>query len=170
MKQILEGVRTQARKGFVNSIVTGSAELSPAFNSVEVHDLAPLLSKALDQATPAEIVTFYRRYSDAGIGLAITSGGLFMEGNHMYFILANNRTLPSEGMNQNMVYELDPVDNPLLPISRTSFRADFLPQTAVVPEEERRPWHYIDAGRVLVLDLQQLQRELRTAPAAGHHH
>jgi hypothetical protein len=159
MRQVLDGIRTQARKGYVNAIATGTPELVPAFNKIESQVLAPLLSKALEQAKPDEVVTFYRRFSDSNIGMAITSGGLFVEGTQMFFVLANNRTLPSAGMNQNMVYELDPVDSPLLPITRTGFRVDFSPHTSVVPSDERRDWYYIDEGRVIVVDLRQLARE-----------
>src|SRR5687767_3356510 len=77
MRQVLDGIRTQARKGYVNAIATGTPELVPAFNKIESQVLAPLLSKALEQAKPDEVVTFYRRFSDSNIGLGITSGGLF---------------------------------------------------------------------------------------------
>jgi hypothetical protein len=133
---------------------------------MEIQTLAPQLSRALAQARPEELVTFYRRVSDATVGLAITSGGLFVRGDQLYFVLANDRTLPSEGMNQNMVYELDPVDSPLVPISRTGFRASFEPGAAMVPDRERHPWQYIDQGRVVVLDLAYLTHEgTPSAPA-----
>ncbi len=74
-----------------------------------------------------------------------------------------NKFTCSQGINQNMVYELVLLDNPLLPISRTSFRAIFVPTTTIVPADELWPWPYIDQGRVMVLDLVQLTRELRVS-------
>lgn len=157
----LNGVRIQSRKSVVPSIITGDATLVTAFSKEEQTLLARHLSQALAEAKPEEVVTFYRRVSTATVGLAITSGGLFVHDQHLYVILANDRTLPSEGMSQSIVSEIDPVENPLLPISRTSFRVTFVPATSMVPEDERWPWPYIDPGRLVVIDLVQLAREMK---------
>lgn len=161
LRHILAGVRIQPRSSYVPSILTGETPLALAFSKEEQALLAPHLSRALAEAKPEELVTFYRRVSTSTVGLAITSGGLFVHGQHLYVILANNRTLPSEGMSQSIVSEIDPVENPLIPISRTSFRATFVPATSLVPEDERWAWPYIDKGRVVVLDLVQVVREIK---------
>jgi hypothetical protein len=167
IQQVLGGVKTQSRKSLLPSILTGKTELVAAFSKEEQAFLAPRLSQALAEAKPEELVTFYRRISTAAVGLAITSGGLFVHGHHLYFILANNRTLPSAGMDGTIVSEIDPVENPLLPISRMSFRATFEPATSVVPEDERWTWPYIDQGRVVVLDLAQIARDRRALNQPG---
>ena len=168
IQYVLNGVRIQSRKSFVPSILTGEASLVTAFSKEERTFLAPHLSQALAEAKPEELVTFYRRVSTSTVGLAITSGGLFVHDRHLYVILANDRTLPSEGMSQSIVSEIDPIENPLLPISRTSFRATFVPATSMVPEDERWPWPYIDPGRLVVIDLVQLAREMKLqAPIPG---
>lgn len=161
MRYVLHGMRIQSRNSFVPSILTGEASLVAAFSKEEQDVLGPRLSRALAEAGPDELVTFYRRVSTPAVGLAITSGGFFVHGRHLYVILANNRTMPSEGMSQSIVTEIDPVDSPLLPISRTAFRATFVPATSMVPEDERWLWPYIDQGRVVVIDLIQLARDLR---------
>lgn len=161
IQHVLNGVRVQSRKALVPSIVTGEAPLVPAFSQEERIALAPHLSQALARARPEELVTFYRRISNASVGLAITSGGLFVHGQHLYVILANDRTLPSEGLHGVVVSEIDPIDSPLLPISRKSFRATFEPATSIVPEDERWAWFYIDEGRVVVLDLVQVDRDIK---------
>ncbi|TKB81865.1 MAG: hypothetical protein E8D44_13365 [Nitrospira sp.] len=167
IRHVLQGVRVQSRNSFVPSILTGEASLGAAFSKEEQDFLGPHLSQALAEAKPDELVTFYRRISTSAVGLAITSGGLFVHGRHLYVILANNRTKPSEGMSQSIVAEIDPVDSPLLPISRTAFHATFEPATAIVPEDERWVWPYIDQGRVVVIDLVQLGRDMRSpAPRA----
>jgi len=164
LRHILAGIRIQSRNSFVPSILSGGASLVVAFSKEEQALLARHLSQALAEAKPEELVTFYRRVSTSTVGLAITSGGLFVHDRHLYVILANDRTLPSEGMSQSIVSEIDPVENPLLPISRTSFRATFVPGTSMVPEDERWPWPYIDPGRLLVIDLAQLAREMKLQP------
>lgn len=161
IRHVLNGIRVRSRSSFVPSIITGEASLSPAFSTDEQAVLGPHLSQALAEAKPDELVTFYRRVSTPAVGLAITSGGLFVHGRHLYVILANARTLPSEGMSQSIVSEIDPVDSPLLPISRSGFRASFAPATTMVPEDERWLWPYIDQGRVVVIDLVQLGRDIR---------
>ncbi|WP_447603262.1 hypothetical protein [Nitrospira sp. Nam80] len=163
MMDILRGVQTVSRQGVLKSLVFNRADQGPAFSSMEIRLLAPKLSAALSKAKPDELVTFYRRISDENVGLGITSGGLFVQDQQLYFVLANNRTLPTSGMGQNMVYALDPVDTPLLPIARLDFRAAFTPGTALVREEERISWPYIDDGRVLAIDLTQLHRDIRSA-------
>lgn len=167
MQYVLSGVKTQRRGSFLPSVLTGEEALIQAFSREEQSFLAPHLTQALEQAKPDELVTFYRRISTSTIGLAITSGGLFVHGPHLYFILANARNLPSEGLSQSIVSEIDPIDSPLIPISRTSFRASFEPITSVVPEDEQWRWPYIDPGRMLVIDLVQLARDSRTKTEPG---
>lgn len=169
MATVLHGIRVVPRTGFIGSLITGQTQANPAFSSSEIQILAPRLSRALSEATPQELVTFYRRFSDASVGMAITSGGMFLEGHNLYVVLANNRTLPTDGMNQNMVTDFDPIDSPLIPISRTSFRVEFAPVTALVPEGQRSSWPYIDEGRILAIDLQQLDRDKKSAPPAPKH-
>lgn len=161
IQHVLAGIRIQSRKSFVPSILTGDTPLVPAFSKEEHTVLARHVSQALAEAKPEELITFYRRVSTSAVGLAITSGGLFVHDQHLYLIVANSRTLPSEGMSQSIVSEIDPVENPLLPISRTSFRATFVPATSIVPEDERWPWPYIDEGRIVAVDLAHLARESR---------
>lgn len=162
IRHVLQGMRVQSRSSFVPSILTGEASSDAAFSKEEQDFLGPHLSRALAEAKPDELVTFYRRISTQAVGLAITSGGLFVHGRHLYVILANNHTKPSDGMSQSIVSEIDPVDSPLLPISRTAFRATFAPATSIVPEDERWGWPYIDQGRVIVIDLVQLERDRRS--------
>jgi hypothetical protein len=166
--EVLRGIRVVARKGVMWSMVLGEPQANPAFSPVEIQTLAPKLSRALAQAKPDELVTFYHRVSDASLGLGITSGGLFVQDDHLYFVLANNRTMPSEGMSENRVHEIDPIDSPLLPISRSSFRVAFAPATAAVPSDEWHDWPYVDQGRIVVIDLPQLARDIKSPSAASN--
>jgi hypothetical protein len=167
MARVLSGIRVVPRSGYISSLITGQPQASPAFSSSEIQILAPGLSRALAEATPQEFATFYRRFTDASIGLGITSGGMFVQGSHLFVILANYRNLPTEGMNQNMVTDFDPINSPLIPISRTSFRVEFTPAIAVVPPGQRQSWPYIDNGRILAIDLLQLTGDQEAAPPAA---
>lgn len=165
MAQILFGVRVRKRGDPVLSIMTGRPEEVQAFSNAEVEALAPALSKALAVASSQEIVTFYRRYSDAGLGLGVTSGGLFMEGHQLYFVLANFRNRPSDVQSQAIANEFDPVTDPLMSLRAMSFAALFVPAEALVPSEVPRVWSYEDPGKFLVVDLDRLPPEPSLTPS-----
>jgi hypothetical protein len=160
MRAVLSGIRVQKRTDPVLSLVTGEAVAMPAFSPVEVDALAPRLGQALAMALPGEIVTFYRRYSDANVGLAVTSGGLFIRDHYVYFILANHRNRPADvmGHSQAMVYEIDPSESPLFSLKALSFAVSFSPEIAVEPHP-RWPRQYVDPGKAIVLDLHWLDQK-----------
>lgn len=160
--KVLGGLRVVPRSGFIGSLITGQAQASPAFSSTEIQALAPRLSRALTEARPDELVTFYRRFSDASTGLAITSGGMFVQDGYLVVVLANNRTLPTDGMNLDMVTAFDPIDSPLIPIARTSFRLEFAHPSALAAPDKRPSWPYIDEGRILAIDLRRLYAESKS--------
>lgn len=160
MRTILKGMRVQKRGDPIVSLVTGEAEAMPAFSATEVEALAPRLSQALSMALPGEIVTFYRRYSDANVGLAVTSGGLFLRDHYVYLILANHRNRPSDvmGHSQAMVYEIDPAEDPLFSLKALSFAVSFTPEIAV-ELKPRWPWEYRDPGKTVVVNLDWLDHQ-----------
>lgn len=160
MVTVLKGMKVLSRRGgVIANIIVGADQGEPAFLAHEVFALAPALSNALAEAKPNELVTFYRRFSDANTALAVTSGGLFVQDHYLYFILANNRNSPLDAININYVYDYDPINDPLQPITRNSFRASFEPGFVLVREEDHRPWPYVDPGRVLVIDLNLLAKD-----------
>ncbi|MBX9658618.1 MAG: hypothetical protein K2X00_08625 [Nitrospiraceae bacterium] len=63
-----------------------------AFNEEEIAFWAPLLSMALQKATPEEVVTFYQSRRISGVKREVTSGGLFLEGANLHVILSNYRS------------------------------------------------------------------------------
>ena len=161
MIEILSGIRVQKRGEIIMNIVTGHPEAEPAFQQGEIQALAPQLSRALSMATPKEIVTFYRRITDAHIGLAITSGGLFVSEQDLYFVLANHRNRPSDVMGQAVSYEVDPVDDPLFSLRAMSFGVTFVPAEAQVKQDPKR-LRYEDPGKVVILDLQRLKSQVHS--------
>ena len=161
--KVLGGLRVFPRSGFIGSLISGQASPKPAFASTEIQALAPRLSRAFTEAKPDELVTFYRRFSDNNTGLAVTSGGMFVQDGYLTVVLANDRTLPTDGMNQNMVTDFDPIDSPLVPIARTSFRLEFAQPSALAAPDKRPAWPYIDEGRILAIDLRRLSAEPRSS-------
>jgi hypothetical protein len=60
-----------------------------AFDDNIIAFLAPLLSLGLAQATPEEVITFYLSKDRSGGNREVTSGGLFVQGEELHFVLAN---------------------------------------------------------------------------------
>jgi hypothetical protein len=161
MRIVLNGIRVQDRKDPLLSLVTGKPDPVPAFSVEEIRTLAPALSKALELVGPKELVTFYRRVSDESVGLGFTTGGLFVEHRALYFILANHRNRPSDGMGhaQAVTYEFDPVNDPLFSIRASGYKVLFSPSEARVAKELWPSWDYVDPGKVAVVDLDRLLLE-----------
>lgn len=156
MTQILQDLRVQKRGDPVFGIVTGNPEEVPAFSVSEIRTLAPALSKALAAASPQEIVTFYRRTSDQVSSVGVISGGLFLEGHQLYFVLANHRNRPSDVMSQAVSTEFDPTTDPLLSLKARSYAVKFRWPEALVPDDTPLVWRYVDPGKFMVIDLDRL--------------
>ncbi len=161
--EVLAGLRVQKRGDIVLSLITGDAEAVPAFSHKDIDDLAPKISQALGIAQPTEVVSFYRRVSDADLGLGVTSGGMLVKDGLLYVVLANHRSRFAEVMREGISYELDPVRNPLQSLRSRGFKASFVPEAVVAHPAD--PWDYIDPGKVVVLDLRMLQRYLDVDPS-----
>lgn len=161
LKQVLAGMRVQKRTEFIVSLVTGDQETVPAFSMGEIDDLAPQISQALAAATPTEVVAFYRRVSDSGLGLGVTSGGVLVRDGLLYVVLANHRSRFSDVMREGTSYELDPVRNPLQSLRSRSFKVSFIADRAIVHPADA--WDYIDPGKVVALDIQTLNAQSKSA-------
>lgn len=98
MEKILKGIRVQLRKGL---LTLGAAEPGPkeAFTESERRWLAPSLTEAFAKARRDEWVVVFLSHprggeSDhrGGSGVTeVTSGGFFVEGQQLHFVLANYR-------------------------------------------------------------------------------
>ncbi len=164
IKQVLTGLRVQRRGDIVLSLVTGETEAVPAFSSAEIEDLAPRISQALATATPTELVGFYRRVSDSGLGLGVTSGGILVRDGLLYVVLANHRSRFSDAMREGLSYEVDPVRDPLLSLRSRAFKVSFVTDRAVA--HPVKAWDYIDSGKVVVLEIQTLESLFQPTPAS----
>lgn len=159
MFKVLSGVRIRGRDVIVGFGAFADKDGAPAFAPGEIVRLAPYLSEALSKASPKDMATFYLIVPDPNQGSLITSGGLYVRDQRMYFILANARTSPSSIQYEN-TYEIDTRGRPLLPIARYKFTVGFTPHEALVPKSQARRTEgyegYVDESKVLVIDLQRL--------------
>lgn len=154
MVRILSGIRIQKERQAVHRMLAGEADTVAAFTVAEALTLAPHFIRALSTAKPDELVTFYRRISDASTSLAYTTGGLFMRDGHLYLVLANYRQSPSDAMSLGIpAYEIDPYDTPLLSLKRAGYTVTFLPREAEVhPLKDQWTWNFPDQGKLVVID------------------
>ncbi len=164
MAKVLQGIRVKDRNAITGFGLFKEDTGTPAFPGTTVAVLAPRLVQALSQASPRDLVTFYVTLSDPRKGPVVTSGGLFVRGEQLYFILANVRTSPTDTSNDfATAMELDNRDAPLEPIGRFRFSAGFSPSQAWIPNSEAKQRtgyeSYMDAAKLVVIDLPRLFTE-----------
>ncbi len=169
MATILRGIHAKGRDIVVGFGLLRNAHGAPAFLPREVVLLAPKLSQALQKASPKDLATFYIVSNDPDQGLVITSGGVFVRNQRLYVILANVRTTPYSVQYENN-YTPNLRDQPLLPIARFKFTAEFVPPDVKIPYakayREDGYERYLDESKVLVLDLPRVFAQTG-APAAA---
>ena len=131
MAGILKGFTVREHHTALQDMIFGKALREPAFRDDEIALLAPRLAEALSQARPDERVTYYLSRPQTSIKREITSGGLYIKGNHMHFILGNHRIIygiPAYGMVYDRRY-------PTRPTVAKGFDLFFEPAEAVVQQE-----------------------------------
>jgi hypothetical protein len=108
----------------------------PAFSSAEVGFLAPLLVKGLESAKPEEIVTFYQIFQQPGTLDHVTSGGVFIYGDELHFLLSNYRSPARYPPDAETMSYRDGRSTPLQSITPQETKLTFHPATALAPSEE----------------------------------
>lgn len=161
MAKILAGVWVKDTNAITGFGLFMDGKGYPAFHNTTVVRLAQPLSRALARASSHDLVTFYVTLPDIRRGAVVTSGGLFVRNDRMYFMLANARTMPSETSNDfSTAIELDNRDVPLEPIGRFRFTVGFSPAEAWIPnaEAKRQTGYetYMDDAKMVVVDLRRL--------------
>jgi hypothetical protein len=81
---ILRAIRVRSGRGLLQTI----SSKEPAFSAEELRSLAPLLSQALEKASPRERVAFRLRHPESGAG--DTTGSLFVRGPYLHVVLADH--------------------------------------------------------------------------------
>jgi hypothetical protein len=160
MASALRGIRVRGRDVVGGFGYFADHDSAPAFLPMDIPDLASRLSLALSKASPKDMATFYLTRNDLNRGKVITSGGVFVRGNYLMVILANAH--PSlYGTQYENTSTIDTKDDPLLPIARFKFTAEFSPPDVRIPnkqvQESDRYEGYLDNSKLLALDLARLR-------------
>lgn len=108
----------------------------PALTEPEIVLLAPLLSTALKKAGPEEIVTFYHSSARSSTQRLVTSGGLFVEGDDLHFLLANYRSPTHFSADAGVVDTMDERLTPLRSIAPQRGRLEFDPPSSISTPDE----------------------------------
>jgi hypothetical protein len=160
MAVILKGFSVQEHRIKLQKMVSGEAPREQAFREDEIALLVPKLSEALARAEPTERVTFYLSRPQTSVKREITTGGFYMQGDHLHFVLGNHRIIygiPAYGMVYDRRY-------PMRPTAAKGFDLYFDPETAVA--KPRRPFWSRLFGRdkdEMVIDVRKLRT---TTPVA----
>lgn len=131
LERILRGISVKRRR--ISPVMWFAGEATPeqAFTDEEITLLAPRLAEALGRAQPNERVTYYLSRPETSIKRVITSGGLYVKGPQLHFILGNHRIvygIPAYGMVYDRRY-------PMRPTAAKGFDLLFQPREAVVIQE-----------------------------------
>ena len=129
-KAILAGFRVRDHRLPLYAMVAGEAPWEPVFTDKEIEVLAPRLSEALAKAGPAERVTYYLSQPRTPIKREVTSGGFYVQGNRLHFMIANHDVqygVPAYGVVYDRRY-------PMRPTSPKWFDLHFEPEGAVVEQ------------------------------------
>lgn len=140
MTTILSGVTIEEPSRILSSLpLPGQRHVPPrhpAFTAAEIGLLAPLLAKGLSVAKPEELVTFYWITQQPPPIDHVTSGGIFVEGDKLHFILSNYRSPTRYPPDPETMTYRDGRSTPLRPLVPQEAALTFQPATALVPSEQ----------------------------------
>jgi hypothetical protein len=153
MARLLNGMTVQEHRIWLQKWIQGEAPFEPVFRSEEVTLLSQQLAEALATAKENERVTFYLSQPQTSVKRVITSGGLYVQGTEVHFILGNWQIIygiPTYGMIYDRRY-------PMRPTAPKGFDLFFQPSDAVVPYRHSL-WDTLLANTTdeLVIDLTKL--------------
>jgi hypothetical protein len=164
MSAVLSGVRIEEPTRLLRSsaILNKDSEPQrhPAFSAAEIAFLAPLLVKGLESAKPEEIVTFYQIIQQPGTIDHVTSGGVFIDGEELHFLLSNYRSPTRYPPDAETMTYVDARSTPLQSIVPQETKLNFHPMSALVPSQQgflRNPFR--PKQRELVILLKALTKE-----------
>jgi hypothetical protein len=128
MARLLNGMRVQEHRIWLQKWIQGDAPFESVFSEEEVRLLSQKLPEALAEAKENERVTFYLSQPQTSVKRVITSGGLYVQGTELHFILGNWQIaygIPTYGMIYDRRY-------PMRPTAPKEFDLFFQPSEAVV--------------------------------------
>jgi hypothetical protein len=109
--RILGGISVKEDRIWLQRWLQGEAPLMPAFRPEELALLSQQISEAFALARPDERVTFYLSQPQTSVKRVITTGGVYVHGTELHFILGNWQVLygiPTYGMIYDRRYPMRP--------------------------------------------------------------
>ena len=154
VRAILAGMKVQEHRTAPQRWFLGESPVVPAFTDEEITLLSAQLAGALAEATYQERVTFYLSQPQTFARRIITTGGLYIHGKELHFLLGNWRIIygiPAYGMIYDRRY-------PMRPTAAKGFDLLFQPADAVIPlRNSLLDGIFANAKDELVVDLTKLE-------------
>lgn len=128
--RILGGISVKEHRIWIQKLLQGEAPLMPAFRPEELVLLSQQIAEAFALAQPDERVTFYLSQPQTSVKRVITTGGLYVHGTELHFILGNWQIvygIPTYGMIYDRRY-------PMRPTAAKGFYLFFDPGEAVITQ------------------------------------
>ncbi len=130
--RILGGISVKEHRIWLQKWLQGEAPLMPAFRSEELALLSQQIAEAFALARPDERVTFYLSQPQTSVKRIITTGGLYVHGTELHFILGNWQIvygIPTYGMIYDRRY-------PMRPTAAKGFSLFFNPGEATITQRQ----------------------------------
>lgn len=130
LSRILDSISVKEHRIWLQEKLQGEAPLVPAFRPEELTLLSQQIAEALAKARPDERVTFYLSQPQTSVKRIITTGGLYVHGTELHFILGNWQVvygIPAYGMIYDRRY-------PMRPTAAKGFYLYFYPADATVSQ------------------------------------
>ena len=128
--RILGGISVKEHRIWLQKWLQGEAPLTPAFRPEELALLSQQIAEAFALARPGERVTFYLSQPQTSVKRVITTGGLYIHGSELHFILGNWQIvygIPTYGMIYDRRY-------PMRPTAAKGFSLFFDPGEATITQ------------------------------------
>jgi hypothetical protein len=112
VRRILMALTVQEHRAAVQRWLGDDSRRLPTFRDAEIATLVPQLVEALRMARYNERVTYYLSQPQTSVKRIITSGGLYVKGTELHFILGNWQTvygIPAYGMIYDRRYPMNPI-------------------------------------------------------------
>ncbi len=151
--RILVGISVKEHRIWLQRWLQGEAPLIPAFRPEELALLSRQIAEAFAEAQQNERVTFYLSQPQTSDKRIITTGGLYVHGTELHFILGNWQILygiPTYGMIYDRRY-------PMRPTAAKGFDLFFEPSEATIAQQHSL-WDILLANTTdeLVIDLTRI--------------
>ncbi len=151
--RILGGISVKEHRIWLQKWLQGEAPLMPAFRQDELALLSRQIAEAFAAAKPEERVTFYLSEPQTSVKRVITTGGLYVHGTELHFILGNWQIvygIPTYGMIYDRRY-------PMRPTAAKGFDLFFEPGVATIAQQHSL-WDTLLANTndELVIDLTKI--------------